>query len=314
MELCVDMRIAIADSFVLKIQTSFLGRRPEGTTTMENQIGWWLPVNISAHGAGIDQLINVVHVFMLVLFIGWGAFFVFCLVRFRSRSGHKAETQVKHFKVPMYLEIGILLFEIFLLVFLSSPIWYEVKTAFPAEKDALVVNILAEQFAWNIHYPGKDGKFGTTKPELMDGTNPIGLDRASEGGADDIFTINNLHIPVNKPVIVHLQSKDVIHSFFLPVMRVKQDAIPGQSIPLWFQATQTGEFEIACAQLCGIGHYRMRGQFFVDTPENFDKFIAEETATLTGETTEGVVNPAVDAAPSAPAPEASAQPEGSHHE
>ena len=160
---------------------------------MENQIGWWLPLNISAHGAGIDQLINVVHIFMLVLFVGWGAFFVYCLIRFRSRSGHKAETQIKHFKVPMYLEIGILLFEIFLLVFLSSPIWYEVKTAFPAEKDALVVNILAEQFAWNIHYPGKDGKFGPTKPELMDGTNPIGLDRSHPDGVDDIFTINNFH-------------------------------------------------------------------------------------------------------------------------
>jgi len=274
---------------------------------MENHFGWWLPLNISTHGAGIDQLINVLHVFMVALFVGWGLFFAYCLIRFRARSGHKPETQVKHFKVPMFLEIGILLFEIFLLLFLSSPIWYDVKTAFPDEKDALVVRVVAEQFAWNIHYPGKDGKFGPTKPELMDGTNPIGLDRTHPEGVDDLFTINNFHVPVDKPVIVHLSAKDVIHSFAIPVMRVKQDAIPGQSIPIWFQANQVGEYEIACAQLCGIGHYRMRGQFFVDTPEAYNKFIAEETASVTGE---GTVDPSV--GPTADEGHTEAPAEGSH--
>ncbi len=279
---------------------------------MENHFGWWLPLNISAHGAGIDKLINVIHVFMVVLFVGWGLFFLYCLIRFRSRSGHKANTTVQHFKLPVYLEVGILIFEIFLLVFLSSPIWYDVKIAFPAEKDAVVVRIVAEQFAWNIHYPGKDGKFGPTKPELMDGSNPLGLDRSHPDAKDDIFTINNLHVPVNKPVIVHLMSKDVIHSFFLPVMRVKQDAIPGHEIPIWFEANQTGEYEIACAQLCGISHFRMKGQFFVDTQENFDKFLAEEAASLAAESGEGTVNPAAEAP--APPAEAPANPEGSHHE
>jgi cytochrome c oxidase subunit 2 len=193
----------------------------------------------------------------------------------------------------MYLEIAILLFEIVLLVFLSSPIWFDYKKGFPEEKDALVVRIVAEQFAWNIHYPGKDGKFGPTKSELMDGTNPIGLDREHPDGKDDIFTINNLHVPVNKPVIAHLTAKDVIHSFFIPVMRVKQDTIPGMVIPIHFQATQTGEYEIACAQLCGIGHYRMRGQFFVDTPEAFDKFLADEAASAGIADTRPIVNPAV---------------------
>ena len=255
---------------------------PEGTT-MENQFGWWLPLNISTHGAGIDQLINLLHWFMGLLFVGWGIFLVYCLIRFRERPGHQADVTVKHFKLPVILEVAVLLFEIVLLVFISSPIWFSFKTEFPEEKDALVVRVVGEQFAWNIHYPGKDGIFGPTKLELIDGTNPVGLDREAPEAKDDILTINNLHVPVNKKVIVHLSSKDVIHNFFIPVMRVKQDMIPGIPNRVWFEATQTGEYEIACAQLCGIGHYRMRGQFFVDSPEAFDKFMAEEAAALASE-------------------------------
>lgn len=277
---------------------------------MENQFGWWLPLNISTHGAGIDQLINLLHWFMALLFVGWGIFLVYCLIRFRERPGHQADVAVKHFKLPVMLEVGILLFEIVLLVFISSPLWFSFKTDFPEEKDALVVRVVAEQFAWNIHYPGKDGIFGPTKIELMDGTNPIGLDREAPEAKDDIFTINNLHVPVNKKVIVHLSSKDVIHSFAIPVMRVKQDTIPGIPSRIWFEATLPGEYEIACAQLCGIGHYRMRGQFFVDTPENFDKFMAEEAAALAGEVVETAPTAATETAP-APQAEAAATDEGS---
>lgn len=278
---------------------------------MENQFGWWLPLNISTHGAGIDQLINLLHWFMALLFVGWGVFLVYCLIRFRERPGHQADVAVKHFKLPVMLEVGVLLFEIVLLVFISSPLWFSFKTDFPEEKDALVVRVVAEQFAWNIHYPGKDGIFGPTKIELMDGTNPIGLDREAPEAKDDIFTINNLHVPVNQKVIVHLSSKDVIHSFFIPVMRVKQDMIPGIPGKIWFEATQTGEYEIACAQLCGIGHYRMRGQFFVDTPENFEKFMAEEAAALAGDTVETAPTAAAPEAAPAPQAKAAATDEGS---
>ncbi len=241
----------------------------------------WLPENISTHGDQIDHLINVVHYFMALLFVGWGAFFVYCLVKFRDRPGHTPIAHEKHFKIPTLVEVGVLLFEIFLLVFLSSPIWFAYKHDFPAEKDALVLKITAEQFAWNIHYAGKDGKFGKTKIELIDGTNPTGIDREDPDGKDDIISVNNLHIPVNTPVIAHITSKDVIHSFYLPVMRVKQDAVPGMVNSVWFQATKTGQdYEIACAQLCGNSHYRMKGQFFVDTPEQYQKFIDDETAAL----------------------------------
>jgi cytochrome c oxidase subunit 2 len=118
--------------------------------------------------------------------------------------------------------------------------------------------------------------FGKTRPDLIEaGGNPVGLDRTDPAAQDDITTINQLHIPVNKPVIAYLSSKDVIHSFFLPVMRVKQDTIPGQETKVWFEAAKTGKFEIACAQLCGLGHYRMRGFFTIHTQEDFDAWLSQ---------------------------------------
>lgn len=251
---------------------------------MENtQYGYWLPPNYSTHGAGIDQLISVLHWFMLVLFVGWGIYLVYCLIKFRERPGHQADLTPHHFPFPKYVEVAIVLVEVGLLVFFSYPIWARVKSDFPPEDKSLHVRIIAEQFAWNIHYPGADGKFGRTKVELIDGTNPIGLDKEDEAAKDDVVTINQFNIPVNKPVIVDLSSKDVIHSFFLPVMRVKQDTIPGMTIPVWFEATQTGEFEIACAQLCGLGHYRMRGAFNVMTQDQWNSWFAEELKNMSAD-------------------------------
>ncbi len=276
---------------------------------MENQFSWWLPIDISTHGAEIDSLINLIHWFMAVLFIGWGIYLVYVLIRFRERPGHVADVNPRHFKIPGYIEIAIVIFEAVILIFLSSPIWFKYKKEFPPEKDALVVRLVAEQFAWNIHYPGKDGKFGRTKRELIDaGTNPIGLDRSDPDGKDDFTVVNNFHVPLNKPVIVHTSSKDVIHSLNIPVMRVKQDVVPGMEIPIWFQATKAGEYEIACAQLCGNGHFRMRGQFFVDSPKDFDKFVAGEMASVAESAANAAPAPQ---APAAPAPEAGH--DGGHH-
>ena len=141
--------------------------------------------------------------------------------------------------------------------------------------------VLGEQLAGNIHYPGGDGIFGRTSIDLGDSeTNPRGLDYDDPYAKDDITTINKLHLPVDKPVIIHLSAKDVIHSFFLPVMRVKQDAIPGMTIPVWFIPNRTGESEIACSQLCGLGHYRMRGFLTVETQEEYDGWLAEQAALL----------------------------------
>lgn len=238
--------------------------------------GWGLPIDISTHGAVIDRLIWTLHIAMIVLFVGWFSFLVYTLLKFRQRSGHKAEYHVPHFKLPTYLEIAVALFEFVLLFVLSTPLWAQVRTQMPTDPGALHVKIVAQQFAWNVHYPGKDGIFGKSSPSLMSSTNPVGLDMTDANAKDDVVTINQLHVPVNTPVIADLSSKDVIHSFTVPVMRVKQDVIPGQSIPVWFTAKETGDFEIACAQLCGVGHYRMRGYFNVETQENFSKWLASE--------------------------------------
>ena len=243
---------------------------------MSKYYGWWLPADISTHGAQIDQLIIVTHIFMAVLFVGWLSFFIFLLIRFRERKGHQAQHHVEHFKLPTYLEVGVAIVEVVLLCAFSFPIWSQYRGTPPDSSKALHIRVVAEQFAWNIHYPGPDGIFGKTTAALMNSSNPIGLDPDDPAGKDDVATINQLHIPVHTPVMVDLSSKDVIHSFFLPVMRVKQDVIPGQKIGVWFEATEAGEFEIACAQLCGLGHYRMKGYFTVDEKDKFDAWFADQ--------------------------------------
>ena len=221
---------------------------------MEHYYGWRLPFNASAHGAAIDQLIYNTHWLMLVLFAGWFSFLIYVLFRFRARPGHKASSSEKHFKFPTYLEIAVAATEVILLVGFSFPILNQVKNDFPKPENAVQIRVVAEQFAWSIHYPGADGKFGKTRPDLMSVDNPVGLIPEDPQSADDFVTINQLHIPVNKPVVIHLTSKDVIHSFSLPVMRVKQDAIPGDTVPVWMEAAKTGDFEIACAQQIGRAH------------------------------------------------------------
>jgi cytochrome c oxidase subunit 2 len=247
---------------------------------MDNpQYGWWSPVDISTHGYRIDGMIDIIHWFMLVLFIGWGAFYIYTLWRFSASRSPKADYKGVTSHYSTYLEVGIAVFEVFLLVGLAIPLWADVKGEIPQESDAdIVVRVVAEQFAWNIHYPGADGVFGRTDVNLVNGSNPLGLDSDDEAAQDDIQTINQLHFPVNKKVLVYLTSKDVIHSFGMNVMRVKQDAIPGMASPVWFEAKETGDFEISCAQLCGLGHYRMKGFFKVHTDESYDEWMTEQAA------------------------------------
>lgn len=206
---------------------------------MEHLLG--LPPDGSAHGPAIDNLIGLVHWLMFALFLGWGIYYVSTLIRFRKGRHPKASYTGVKSHVSTYLEGGVLIFEVLLLVGFSIPLWSKRVDAFPEEKDATVVRVVAEQFAWNVHYAGRDGKFGRASLKLIDSENPLGLDRSDPDAKDDITTINQLYVPVNKPVLIYLSSKDVIHSFNLPLFRVKQDVIPGMSIPLWFTPTKTTE-------------------------------------------------------------------------
>jgi cytochrome c oxidase subunit 2 len=250
-----------------------------------------LPALASTHGGQIDNVIGWTHIFMLVLFVGWVSFFVYALIRFRrSRNPVANYTAVKS-HASSYLEVGVFVVEVILLFGFSIPLWAARVDRLPPESEALVVHVTGEQFAWNIHYAGPDRVFGRTDIKLLDlQSNPLGVDRSDPAAKDDITTLNQLYLPANKPIIVKLRSKDVIHSFGVPEFRVKQDAIPGLTIPIWFvpnvttaeMRTRTGnaefQYEIACAQLCGLGHYRMRGFVTVVTPEEFQKWTEDRVA------------------------------------
>jgi len=247
------------------------------------EYGWWLPPDVSVHGPEIDAIIMVLHYFMLLLFLGWGSFLVYTLWRFRARPGHKADYHGIQTHASSYVEAIVVVVEVVILVGMSIPVWAALKGNPPADSEAdVVVRIVAEQFAWNVHYPGPDGKFGKTDVALADASNPLGLVPDDPNGKDDITTINQFHFPVHKKILVHLTAKDVIHSFWMPAMRVKQDAIPGNTVPLWFEARDTGQFEISCAQLCGLGHYRMKGFFSVDTDEQYQAWLGEQAAEAQG--------------------------------
>jgi cytochrome c oxidase subunit 2 len=239
-----------------------------------------LPVAASAHAADVDHLMVLVHWLMAVLFVGWSAFFVYVLVRFRRGAHPVAMHRGMRGRWSTWIEGGVLAAEIVLLAYFSVPVWSARVDAFPSEQQSTVVRVVAEQFAWNVHYPGADGRFGRTDAALLGPSNPLGLDRSDPAAKDDITTINQLNLPVDKPVIVHLSSKDMVHSFALPQMRVKQDAIPGIAQPVWFTPTRIGKWEIACSQLCGLGHYRMRGFYTVQTRADYDAWLAEESALL----------------------------------
>jgi cytochrome c oxidase subunit II len=247
-----------------------------------------LPALAAANGAQIDGLIGWIHVFMLVLFVGWGGFFAYCLIRFRRSRQPVANYTGVRSHASNYSEIAVAVVEGILLVGFSIPLWAARVDHPPSENEALVVEVTGEQFAWNVHYPGPDGKFGRTDIKLLDlQSNPLGLDRDDPAAKDDVTTLNQLYLPVNKPIIVRLRSKDVIHSFGVPEFRVKQDAIPGLTIPIWFvpnvttadMRTRTGnaefQYEIACAQLCGLGHAKMRGFVTVQAADEFQKWMDE---------------------------------------
>jgi cytochrome c oxidase subunit 2 len=241
-----------------------------------------IPVAASAHAGDIDRMTVLVHWLMALLFVGWGIFFIYTLFRFRRGRNPKANYEGVKSHMASYIEWAVAGIELVLIVAFAIPAWAARVDAFPAENEATVVRVVAEQFAWNVHYPGVDGQFGRTDVKLVRADNPLGLDRTDPAAKDDFNSVNQLALPVNKPAIVHLSSKDVIHSFSLIQMRVKQDTIPGESIPVWFTPTMTGDWEINCSQLCGLGHYRMRGFYSIKTQEAYDQWLKETAAAELG--------------------------------
>jgi cytochrome c oxidase subunit 2 len=239
-----------------------------------------LPPQAATHAADIDQMTAVVHWLMLALFVGWGIFFVFVLVRFRRSANPKASYTGAKGKFAKGTEVAVAVFEAILLLVYAIPAWATRVAAFPSESEAVVVRVTGEQFAWNIQYPGADRQFGRRDIKLITPDNLIGLDRTDPSAKDDIVEINQLNLPVNRPALIHLSSKDVIHSFGLVEMRVKQDAVPGLDIPVWFIPDRIGEYEISCSQLCGLGHFRMKGFLSVKSEADYQTWLAEASKSL----------------------------------
>jgi cytochrome c oxidase subunit 2 len=210
-----------------------------------------LPVAGSQHAGALDAVLASVHVHIAIQAIAWGAFFIYCLIRFRQSR----QPVAAHAGIPPVLPVlaiaGVIIGDVVLLATAALPAWRERTTPPRADDGALELRVVAEQFAWNIHYPGPDGQFGPTSPALISASNPLGLDRRDPAAHDDIGLLNQLVLPLGRRIIVHLSSRDVVHSFTLNEMRVRQDATPGITVRTWFTPTLTGRWEIACSQLCG---------------------------------------------------------------
>jgi cytochrome c oxidase subunit II len=234
-----------------------------------------LPPNASEHGYQIDHIIEFSHWFMGALFLGWSVFFVYVLLRFRKGRHPVADHEGVKSGISTHLEFAVVLIEAVLLIGFAIPLWAKRVNQFPEDKDAILVHAIGQQFNWNFHLPGPDGQFGRRDIAFLSNSNPLGLDPSDPAGKDDIVVLGELHVPVDRPVIIELSSKDVIHNFALPHMRMAQDAIPGQIIPMWFKPIKTGSYEVICGQLCGLGHYSMKGMLVVDNPAEYQAWLKE---------------------------------------
>ena len=212
----------------------------------------WLPENISTYGAEIDSLFYLIYYICTAVFLLVTVLLVTFLVMYRARPGHRARYSHGNTALEMTWTIVPALILV-IVTFLSIPSWSKVKTRIP-ESD-LHIRITGKQFNWEVTYPGPDGKFDTADDQTLD---------------------NEVHVPVGKPVVLHLRAKDVIHSVFIPTARFKQDAVPGHEILQWVQLTKPGKYEIPCAELCGFGHSGMKGYLFVHTPEEYQQWVKEK--------------------------------------
>ncbi len=254
---------------------------------MEKLLG--LPPAASEQAAHVDMLIIYMHWLMIALFVGWLGYFTYVLVRFRRARNPRADYRGVKSHASNYIEGAVALVEGILLVGLAIPLWAKAVEQFPKASESTVIQVVAQQFAWNVRYPGPDGIFGRQDMRWVTSDNVFGVDPTDPHGKDDIQTLNEIHVPLVKlpngefkPVIIYVSSKDVIHSFKVLAMRVEQDAIPGMRIPLWFRPTKEGRFQINCAQLCGDGHYSMSGGFLtVESEAAYEKWLASKAGAAT---------------------------------
>ncbi|MCI0340040.1 MAG: cytochrome c oxidase subunit II [Planctomycetales bacterium] len=237
----------------------------------------WLPVVASEHGPGVDRTIVYILVVTGVLFLVGHAVLAGFVWRY-SRGGTpeyrplspKVEWSwalLPVLALTVASEVGVLV--------IGGPAWSQIYGETPA--GALEIEVVGKQFEWLVRYPGKDGRFGRTAAELVhDVRNPVGLDKKDPAASDDVVLRGALHLPEGRPVVVRLRSLDVLHSFAIPELRVKQDIVPGHLGRTQFRPVRAGSYELACAELCGLGHYRMSGKVVVEPAPEFERWLREQ--------------------------------------
>ncbi len=208
----------------------------------------WLPANISTYGGEIDSFFYIIYYITTVVFFLVTATLLYFLIKYRYNENRKAIYYHGNNKLEIIWTSATFIAMI-VLALATKPLWSKIKQDIPPSE--IQIRVSGKQFNWEVLYPGVDNIFGTD---------------------DDYQIDNNVHVPVNKVVNIILSSQDVIHSFFVPNLRLKQDAIPGREITAWFEATKTGKYEIPCAELCGFGHSGMLGYLFVQTQEEYDEW------------------------------------------
>ncbi|MBI2794082.1 MAG: cytochrome c oxidase subunit II [Ignavibacteria bacterium] len=247
----------------------------------------WFPENISTFGGELDALFAIIWwVCVGIFFLTFGLMAIFMIV-YRNRDGHRGYNyhgnnilEIAWTILPTILFAGIGLY--------SNEIWEVTKYSNRNPKPDVEILMLGKQFTWMFLYPGADGKFGRnaytdrTARADMSATNPFGRDSLDPAGADDFMVENQFRVPVNANVVVRGSTIDVLHSFFLPHARVKQDVIPGTWMNIWFNIFKTGKYELACAELCGSGHYAMRAEYQVLSNADYDAWLNQKSAEIKG--------------------------------
>jgi cytochrome c oxidase subunit 2 len=219
---------------------------------MREALSWLLSPGSSTYAGDIDWLYNLILLATGIAFVLVEAALIYFVIRYRARPGRKA-VYTHGTATPEYVWTAVTAVVVVIIGLLSAPTWARIKGRHAAPPGSIPLGVLAKQFEWHVTYPGADGRLGSP---------------------DDFTVRSQLHVPVDTPVVATLEAEDVIHSFFVPPWRIKQDAVPGMKIPVWFQATRTGTFELGCAELCGLGHYRMRAVVTVHTKEDFARWMA----------------------------------------
>ncbi|MBY0495887.1 MAG: hypothetical protein K2Y23_16885 [Cyanobacteria bacterium] len=248
----------------------------------------WLPAAASGHASSLDAVLLSVHAHMLLIFVAWLALFIIALIKFRKGANPEPREHGIKGTIAAVAIGAVIVGDVIILATQALPAWaarnepppFDSARGRPSGAQPIEIHIAAEQFAWNIHYPGPDRVFARTSPALVSASNPVGIDRSDAAAADDIGLLNVLMLPLNRTAVIQLTSRDVIHSFTLNEMRVKQDATPGMTSRIWLTPIATGDWEIACSQLCGLGHYRMRGEYHVVDQGAWDQWLADQRSTL----------------------------------